>query len=395
MDEDKWISVDKRTNKLVLRFHVKGYAKQFFIATGLGDTQGNRELVRVKRGVIFSDIALERFDATLQTYQFKANRYSPPIAKNSAYAYDLAVLWDKFAEFKKSLVERTTILGKYRCTARYIAKLPTKELDQAPKIRDWLLANTTHFMAWSLLANFSECCTWSVNSGLISHNPFEKLKIKRPKRKSTEDEDYRAFTLEQRNLIIYGFEGHRIYNYYAPLIKFLFFTGCRLGEAFALTWGDISPDCTRITINKSCNLYKVKKGTKNGKRRTFPTTPGSKLQLLLFEMKSAAGEISASKLVFPSKGGERMDSCKLLRVWNKKTTYRNGKREFLGVVGELASQGKLHYLKPYATRHTFATHAIASGVTPDKVALWIGDEVQTVLKFYCHPNVIDSECPDF
>lgn len=395
MNEDKWISSDKRTGKLVLRFHVKGHGKQFFIATGLIDSPKNRELVRVKRDLIASDITLEHFDSTLQTYQFKASRYNPPVSKNSLYSYDLKELWEKFTEFKKSLLERTTILGKYRGTYRYIAKLPTASLDSAPKIRDWLLANTTHFMAWSLLANFSECCTWAMDSGLIPHNPFEKLKIKKPRRKSTQEEDYRAFTLEQRDLIINGFEQHRLYSCYAPLIQFLFWTGCRLGEAFALTWGDISPDCTRITINKSCNLYRVKKGTKNGKRRTFPTTPGSKLQQMLLERKPPAGVFHPTALVFPSKGGQPMNSGLLQRCWFKRTTYRNGRREFPGVVGELASLGLVPYLKPYATRHTFATWAIANGVTPEKVALWIGDEVSTVLKYYCHPNVVDAECPDF
>ncbi|MEH2065695.1 MAG: hypothetical protein V7K50_26120 [Nostoc sp.] len=39
--------------------------------------------------------------------------------------------------------------------------------------------------------------------------------------------------------------------------------------------------------------------------------------------------------------------------------------------------------------------AIASGVSPDKVALWMGDDVITVLKYYCHPEAIAAECPDF
>ncbi|WP_228058291.1 hypothetical protein [Nostoc sp. LEGE 12447] len=53
------------------------------------------------------------------------------------------------------------------------------------------------------------------------------------------------------------------------------------------------------------------------------------------------------------------------------------------------------YLKAYSTRHTFATCAIAFGVSPEKVAYWIGDNVQTVLRYYCHPDVTKSECPDF
>jgi len=37
-----------------------------------------------------------------------------------------------------------------------------------------------------------------------------------------------------------------------------------------------------------------------------------------------------------------------------------------------------------------ATWAITSGVSPDKVALWIGDQVETILRHYCHPNLVDS-----
>ncbi|MEH2335013.1 MAG: hypothetical protein V7K49_07520 [Nostoc sp.] len=39
--------------------------------------------------------------------------------------------------------------------------------------------------------------------------------------------------------------------------------------------------------------------------------------------------------------------------------------------------------------------AIASGVTPNKVALWIGDNVAMVLKYYYHPEIISAECPEF
>jgi hypothetical protein len=30
-----------------------------------------------------------------------------------------------------------------------------------------------------------------------------------------------------------------------------------------------------------------------------------------------------------------------------------------------------------------------------KVAYWLGDNVQTVLEYYCHPDVTKAECPDF
>ncbi|MBH8553330.1 tyrosine-type recombinase/integrase [Nostocaceae cyanobacterium CENA357] len=396
MSEDKWISVDKRNNRLVIRFWVNGLDKQFFLGTGLTDTPRNRELVRIKRDMIATDITLERFDATLTSYRFQPTRNSIIHPRSAAsYSHELGDLWQRFTEFKKSLLEPTTIATRYQSTARYINKLPTQSLSRAPEIRDWLLKNTTHGMAWELLVGFSECCNWAINSGLITQNPFEKLKIKKPKRTS-QDEDFRAYTLEQRDVIIKAFEQHRVHAHYANLVKFLFWTGARLGEAFALTWGDVQQNSTRIVINKSCNFLDYKKGTKNGKRRIFPTVEGSRLQQMLIAMRPAPGTYNPSELIFRSKEGKRVNSDIMQNFWNG-VSSRSGDRKYFypGVVRELESLGQLHYLKPYSTRHTFATWAIANGHTPDRVALWIGDEVSTVLKHYCHPNVVDSECPDF
>ncbi|MBN3925769.1 hypothetical protein [Nostoc sp. NMS4] len=44
---------------------------------------------------------------------------------------------------------------------------------------------------------------------------------------------------------------------------------------------------------------------------------------------------------------------------------------------------------------SFATWAIASGSSPEKKAYWLGDNVQTVLKYYCNPDVTKSEASDF
>lgn len=391
MTEDKWIGVDPRTKKLVIRFFVRGFSKQFFISTGLEDARRNREIVRIRRDAIRQDIALGRFDPTLNSYQFKAvqDPAAAAIKKETKYQHDLQHLWELFAEFQVTQIEETTFLTTYKSVARFIKKLPTHSLEKTPEMRDWLLGNTTPLMTWHRLTYFQQCCEWGVQSGLIPDNPFLKLKIEnlKPKRKSTKKENYRAFTLDQRDIIIQAFENHCIHSYYAPLIKFLFFTGCRSGEAFALTWNDVNDNCTRISIEKSRNMHGILKGTKNGKKRVFPTAEGSRLQKLLQEIKSATA--TPSDLIFKSKTGSRMNSLILQTVWNKSVNH-------LGVVKELVEKGKIpYYLRPHACRHTFATWAISSGITPDKVALWIGDEVLTVLRYYCHPNVVDAECPDF
>ncbi|MEH2005889.1 tyrosine-type recombinase/integrase [Nostoc sp.] len=396
MTEDKWISSDPRTKKLVIRFWVKGFTKQFFISTGLKDTQRNREIVRSKRDAIATDIALERFDPTLNSYQFKATKQIDPASVDlqklkPKQQLDLQQLWDKFTEFQSSQLEQTTILGRYSKTANIISRSPTRNLNEAPKIRDWLLANFSHFTAWGNLTDYSRCCKWACDSELITYNPFEKLQVQKPKIKYR---DCKAFTLEQRDLIIESFDQHRIYQHYAPLVKFLFWTGARSGEVFALTWGDISSHYRRISINKSQNFKGIKKGTKNGKQRVFSVQENSKLHQMLKDIKPK--NANSTELIFLSKTGKPINSDNFILFWKEDRAKSNGNvYRYLGVVAELATQGRIPYLKPYATRHTFATWAITSGLSVDKVANLLGDTVQTVLKYYCHPEIVDFECPDF
>lgn len=387
--DDKWINVDPRTKKLSLRFRVRGFSSQFYISTGLKDTKRNREIVRTRRGAIATDISLGQFDPSLERYQFRATNQPISLSSQIKSQHDLKQLWDKFTDFKSSQVAKTTILGKYTSIKNIINKAPTHSIEKAAEIRDWLLANYSHHTAWETLKYFSSCCQWSVNSKLITVNPFSDIQIAKPKR-NREKDDFLAFTLEQRDLIIQGFEEHPSYSHYAPLVKFLFFTGCRHGEAFALTWADVNDECNRISITKSCNLNAITKGTKNGKRRIFPCQQGSKLQQLLLSIRPEYAP--KQQLIFTSKDGYPLRTHTLFRFWNK---HRLSNGVKIGVVMELAQKGLIPYLHAYSTRHTFATWAIASGCSPDTVAYWIGDDIQTVLKYYCHPSISARECPDF
>lgn len=392
-DENRWITIDPKSKLIILRFRVKGFDKQFRLTTGLRGTKPNIEKVRSLREKIENDIFFGEFDETLVKYKAVKSKSTQKL-ETIKDQLSLPELWEKFVEFKSSQLEETTIRGTYSQIARYIDKLPTDDLSKASLVRDWLLSNLSHHMAWINLRYYRACCDWALKSGLINSNPFDGLSISRPKKKSTDD-DYPAFTLEQRDIITNAFENHPKYSHYTSLIKFLFWTGCRHGEAFALTWGDISPDCLQIHINKSRNSYKILKGTKNGKRRTFPVSPQSKLHNLLLNIKPKHPK--QQQTIFLALNQNKMDSYTLANIWKGYiTVYKETKKFYPGVVTELVNENKLpFYLKPYSTRHTFATWAITTGISPDKVALWIGDDVQTVLRFYCHPNVVSSTCPDF
>jgi integrase len=291
-------------------------------------------------------------------------------------------LWKLFVEFQSLQLEPTTIYANYNVVGNIIRRLPTKSLAHAAKIRSWLVQNTSQLMAWRYLLRFDQCCRWAVDEGLIESNPFANLKIKKPKGSSGA---CKAFSIDQRDLIIQSFEDHEQHKHYASLIKFLFWTGCRHGEAFALLWKDISPCCQFITFSKSRNLLGLEKSTKNRKTRIFQCSSDSRLHSLLVSLSASRTEES---YVFTTIRGRPVCSTLLGYAWNR------SKDGLPGVIRDLECKG-VPYLKPYSTRHTFATWAIALGATPDKVAYWIGDDTETVLRYYVHPEVSKSACPDF
>ncbi|MBE9033908.1 hypothetical protein [aff. Roholtiella sp. LEGE 12411] len=92
---------------------MKGFPKrQFFIASGLKNTKRHREIVRSRRDAIATDIALQRFDSSLDSYQFRASAQVAcgAIASRAASCqYDLGQLWKHYTEFQSHQLEKTTI----------------------------------------------------------------------------------------------------------------------------------------------------------------------------------------------------------------------------------------------------------------------------------------------
>jgi integrase len=384
--EDKWINVNKHSQKIFIRFRVRGFSKQFYLGTGLKDNKTNRDIVRARIEIIQRDIALGRFDSSVESYKF-GNYKNPVVPLNKL---SLREVWEKFVDFQKQHLQKSTLETEYKSITKILSELSSQSLDDAVIIRDLLLRKYSYHTAHKTLAAFSRCCNWGINSGLIDSNPFEKVQLPKPKKQSNQDEG-KAYTLKQRDLIIRAFESHLKFSHYSSLVKFLFWTGCRPGEAFALTWGDVNADCTRISITKAyASRVRILKGTKNNKRRVFSTSEGSKIQSLLFELRPDHPD--PKQPIFKSISGQRINLRISDRFWRGYST--NG-YQYNGVVTGLAEQGIIPYLSIYSTRHTFATWAIASGISLEKVAYWLGDNGQTVLAYYCHPDVTKTECPDF
>jgi integrase len=198
--------------------------------------------------------------------------------------------------------------------------------------------------------------------------------------------EYVGFTREERDLIIETFRTEKPVAYYS-VIYFLFHTGCRHGEAFALTWDDISDDFKKIYFTKtySSDVNKVLQGTKTDKKtrktgRKFycPDYLGEWLRQRKIQSSSN------SQLLFPSSTGGYLNSVSVSKMWYQHNTCRQGvKSTYDGVVLKLAKQGRIsEYVSAYHTRHTFISLAIETGFDTATIAELCGNSDSMVTNVY-------------
>lgn len=347
------VSILNSNGRLQLRFSFGG--KRHYLSTGYPDTPQHRKLAEIKAKAIEKDILYEWFDPNnLDKYKPQAALSTvTPVTPIALPQPSLAELWEKYTEFKRPSLSPSTIAKDFVKIANCISiHLPTKSLSDAVAIRDWLVASKTPNAAKRVLTQLSACCDWACKSQLICDNPFLGMAgdVKVPKGDS-EDADINAFSLEERDRIIQAFKGDRYYKFYAPLIEFLFLTGCRPSEAIALQWQHIALDFSAVRFEQAVviseNGLVCKKGLKTQKKRSFPAN--SRLAGLLASIKpeNATGETK----VFPSPEGSWIDIHNLTtRAWRS----------------VLAKLDGIEYRKLYQTRHTFITAALETAVTtPD------------------------------
>ena len=171
---------------------------------------------------------------------------------------ELDQLWDRYSEFKKPQVSPSTYAKDFAKHRNHIAKLPTRSLDEASTIRDYLLANLTPDAAKRCLTQLKACCNWAMEEGLIDANPFAAMKIQAPKG-TTEEQDINPFSKEERDLIIRTFASDRYYSHYTNYVRFLFFTGCRPSEAVGLKWKHITNSIKDLIPCENINIVRCSK----------------------------------------------------------------------------------------------------------------------------------------
>jgi integrase len=363
------VQIKTSNDRLQLVFSFGG--KRHYLSTGFPDTKANRKLAEMKARQIELDILCDNFDVTLGKYKSQSEQvvftasFTPSV---ESYA-SLTDLWDSYTEYKRSSLSPSTLAKDYHKIYRCInVHLPVRTLDKAIAIRDWLIANKSPLSAKKILTQFSACCNWAVKSQMIDDNPFEDMAsdIKLPKG-DAEETDINPFSLEERDRIIQAFKENRYYKYYAPLIEFLFITGCRPSEAVALQWKHIVLDFTIIRFEQAVVVSQsgltCKSGLKTQKKRIFPINNRLAGLFKSIQPVNASGETK----VFLSPEDKWID------------VHNVSKRAWKAVLETLDG---VEYRKFYQTRHTFITMALKNGVDVKDVATMVGNSPEIIYRHY-------------
>lgn len=217
---------------------------------------------------------------------------------------------------------------------------------------------------------------------MIDINPFAEMAagIKLPKSEKNEEYDIHPFTRQERDVIIQAFEEDKHYSYYAPLVKFLFYTGCRPSEAIALQWKHIGEKF--ITFKQAITISEkglaLQEGLKTQDQRKFPIN--AQLQTILHSIRPESYQ--ESEFVFRGKKGGIIDFGDFCnRAWRG---YKNRHGKMIeGIVIRLVREGKVdEYRRPYQCRHTFITLCLESSIDCKDIAQWVGNSPEVIYRHY-------------
>lgn len=353
---------------LALRWRVAG--KRYMLRLGIRDSKLSRATAEMKARIIERDILSDNFDPTLAKY-----RPAPAVEPESEAADpNILEIWDRYIEARSQNKSPATI-RQYGWVRNHLERCPHQKLSDAPRLFDWMGKNVPANSRQRVLMQISAACTWARDRGDIDANPYQGMakKVKVVKRGSNQEE-VRPFTREERDRIIATFR--QDYPHYAPLVEFLFYTGCRPSEAIALEWQHVGK--SEIVFEQAM-IYDghrptLKQGLKTQQSRRVPLN--SRIRGLLAEIRPE--QARPEGIVFVSPKGLRVD-------WHNFTT-----RQWRRVLDSLQD---IEYRNPYQARHTFISLCRAQNISSVDIAAWVGNSAAIVDRVYAKP-VEERELPD-
>ncbi len=152
-------------------------------------------------------------------------------------------------------------------------------------------------------------------------------------------------------------------------VRYLYFTGTRMGELEQITWGMVSKDCKEISIPARI--------TKTDKARIVPLVGP------LDEIKEA---LCKERRKFPKATDRVFNLTNFRRLWNR-TCHKLG----LGVYDESTQNRKYTGLHPHDFRRSAARNLIKAGVPRSTAMLITGHKTEAVFERYNIKDTSDAE----
>jgi integrase len=373
--------------------------RQKYLALGLSNTPENIAIAQQLASKAQLDLLADNLDKSLERYKpFSLKKASEQIKGKNP---ELIELYTEFIETViKPSVDQITY-RRYKVTFLNKIKLCSSAdiVADSTKIFDTLKIATTPQEVRLILDTLYNLLEWCKRRGIVerdTYNPYRDYKQDAPGKSKqvkpkhiieqnlVEDDDFRGYSPEEAEHIVKALELRgRTKNLYSLFGLFLFLTGCRPSEATGLQWQDINEDCSVINFRRVfCRTTKEEKGLKTrrfGKeKRKFPC--GKRLQALLKELRENQDNLNPKSKVFVTKEGKPINWDSFYKIWSG---LHDNYSDRDGVIEALAREGKVRfYLKPYATRHSFITWQLASGMTPTNVAKLVGNSPEMIYKHY-------------
>ncbi len=113
---------------------------------------------------------------------------------------------------------------------------------------------------------------YAINLGIIQYNPLAHIMMPKREKKKDAKHKIKVYTKDQLKTLfdyINKLEPNYSNDYNKTLLRFLFYSGCRISEALALNWSDIDFDRNTALINKTLSQ------TKHGYKISEPKTDKS------------------------------------------------------------------------------------------------------------------------
>lgn len=353
------------SNDGVLRLRWTFNKQRKSLSLNLEDTKTNRLKAEKFAMIIEADIESNNYDPSLERYRQRV--VSGKLTNDSITASELFKMW---LDFKSRFLDTRTI-NWYRESQRdFVEILGNKKIEsitqsQALTLLDKLQEkNLEPETIKRQIESLSACWDWGIKHRHIAeNNPWTEIKelIKIPPRESPQ-----PFTKEEMIQIIDGFS---LYPELIPFVRFLFGTGCRLGEARGLMWDAVNVDYSEITIKRQLDRLGKIKPPKNHKNRVIQLPQSLRLVIKVLEYEEMA-----------MYGKERWQrSNKFIFKLNNKPI---GEHEFRHRWERVLRTLEIPYRKPYNTRHTFISHALEKGFSPIIIAEQTGHSPRVLMDRY-------------